>query len=130
MRFVRTEAAPIPAGHYSQATVSGGFVFVAGQLPIEPGQPPNPAATVERQVEIALRNVDAILRAAGSDLSRTLSMTVYITDVALWPRVNAAYAAAMGDHRPARTTVPVAGLHHGFAVEIQAVAQCVDQCVD
>lgn len=122
MNAVRTEAAPIPAGHYSQAIVANGFVFVAGQLPIEPGSPPDPSMSIERQVEVTIRNVAAILKAAGSDLSRVVSMTVYITDLGLWPRVNAAYAAALGDHRPARTTVPVAGLHHGFAVEMQAVA--------
>ncbi len=119
---ITTTDAPLPAGHYSQAIVANGFVFVAGQLPTEIGRPPDPTLSVERQVELVMANIEAILRAAGSGRDRIVSMTVYITDVALWPRVNAAYAKAFGDHRPARTTVPVAALHHGFAVEMQAVA--------
>jgi reactive intermediate/imine deaminase len=119
---ITTSAAPLPAGHYSQAIVANGFVFVAGQLPIEIGRAPDPSLSIERQVELVMANIDAILAAAGSGRDRIVSMTVYITDVALWPRVNAAYAAALGEHRPARTTVPVAALHHGFAVEMQAVA--------
>jgi reactive intermediate/imine deaminase len=119
---ITTSAAPLPAGHYSQAIVANGFIFVAGQLPIEIGRAPDPSLSIERQVELVMANIDAILAAAGSGRDRIVSMTVYITDVALWPRVNAAYAAAFGEHRPARTTVPVAALHHGFAVEMQAVA--------
>ncbi len=122
MIVVRTAAAPTPAGHYSQGIVANGFVFVAGQLPMEQGVPADPFMPIERQVEIAIGNVAAILGAAGSSLANVVSMTVYITDIALWPRVNAAYAKALGDHRPARTTVPVPALHHGWGVEVQAVA--------
>lgn len=63
-----------------------------------------------------------MLRAAGSDLNRLLSVTVYVADVALWDGVNAVYTRVLGDHRPARTVVPTAALHHGLLVEIQAVA--------
>ncbi|HMN97288.1 MAG TPA: RidA family protein [Phycisphaerales bacterium] len=126
MTCIATEAAPIPAGHYSQAVVhavgDSRLVFVSGQLPVVPGAPMDPEMPIDRQVEQALRNVEAILRAAGSSLDRVLSATLYVVDIARWPEVNAAYARVMGAHRPARTTVPVPALHHGFAVEIQVVA--------
>ena len=120
--MIETSLAPRPAGHYSQALVNGGLVFVAGQLPHDPADPSRPAGSVEEQTERALRNVEAILEAAGSGLERLLSVTVYVTDVGLWPRVNAAYARVLGPHRPARAVVPVKELHHGYLVEVQAVA--------
>lgn len=122
MRPVHTDDAPRPAGHYVQGLAHGGVVYVAGQLPIDPNWPDAPHGTVEEQVERTLRNVEAILRAAGSGLDQLLSVTIYVADVALWPRVNAAYAQVLGEHRPARTVVPVPALHHGYLVEMQAVA--------
>ena len=122
MKIVETPRAPLPAGHYSQAVVYGGLVFVAGQLPHDVDSPGRPPGEVEEQTERALRNVEAILEAAGSGLDRLLSVTVYVTDVSLWPRVNAAYARVLGTHRPARAVVPVKELHHGYLVEVQAVA--------
>mgnify|MGYP003592381719 CR=1 FL=1 len=122
MQHVETPHAPHPAGHYSQAVVHGGLVWVAGQLPHDPGSPGRAAGDAEEQTERALRNVEAILEAAGSGLDRLLSVTVYVADVSLWPRVNAAYARVLGAHRPARAVVPVKELHHGYLVEVQAVA--------
>jgi len=122
MKIVETPRAPLPAGHYSQAVVFGGLVFVAGQLPFDVGHPGRPAGDVEEQTERALRNVEAILESVGSSLDRLLSVTVYVTDISLWPRVNAAYARVLGTHRPARAVVPVQELHHGYLVEVQAVA--------
>jgi 2-iminobutanoate/2-iminopropanoate deaminase len=133
VRFIDTHVAPRPAGHYSQAVVHGGLVFVAGQLPIDPSAPaapPDPTgspADVEAQTEQALRNVGAILEAAGTDLGHLVSVTVYVSDIALWPRVNAAFARVLGDHRPARAVVPVKQLHNSFLVEIQAVAALPDE---
>lgn len=122
MRTVETPHAPHPAGHYSQAVVHGGLVFVSGQLPHDVARPGGAPGDVEEQTERALRNVEAILEAAGSGLDRLLSVTVYVADVALWPHVNAAYARVLGAHRPARAVVPVKELHHGYLVEVQAVA--------
>jgi 2-iminobutanoate/2-iminopropanoate deaminase len=122
MRTIQTPHAPQPAGHYSQAVVHGGLVFVAGQLPHDMANPGRPAGDADEQTERALRNVEAILEAAGSGLDLLLSVTVYVADVALWPRVNAAYARVLGPHRPARSVVPVKELHHGYLVEVQAVA--------
>lgn len=126
MKTVSTPHAPIPAGHYSQAVVHGGLVFVAGQLPHDPLAPHREPGGPEEQTERALRNVEAILVAAGSGLDRLLSVTVYVADVGLWPSVNAAYARVLGAHRPARAVVPVKELHHGYLVEIQAVAALGD----
>ena len=126
MKFITTSSAPKPAGHYSQAVVHGGLVFVAGQLAIDPARPDYVAPTIEEQTERALANVAAILNAAGSSLDRVLQMTVYVTDIALWGQVNATYARVMGEHRPARAIVPTKDLHHGFLIEIQATAVAGD----
>lgn len=122
MHLISTPDAPTPAGHYSQAVVHGGLAFVAGQLPLHPETGATEDGGIEAQTELTLRNVEATLRAAGSGLDRVLSMTVYVTDIALWPQVNAAYARVMGAHRPARAVVPVPSLRKGSMIEIQAVA--------
>jgi 2-iminobutanoate/2-iminopropanoate deaminase len=123
MNVVSTPDAPSPAGHYSQGIVQGGFVFVAGQLPLDPRSGALVAPDdIEAQAERTLRNVDAILRAAGSGLERVCSMTIYITDRSLWPQVNAVYARILGAHRPARAVIPVSELREGCLIEIQAIA--------
>ncbi len=78
--------------------------------------------SIEAQTERTLRNIEAILNAANSDLSRVLKMTVYVSDISQWPAVNATYARVMGDHKPARTIVPVKELHYGFLIEIDVIA--------
>ncbi len=77
---------------------------------------------IGEQTELALRNVEAVLHAAGNRLDRVLQMTIYVSDMELWGEVNAAYARVMGDHRPARAIVPVKELHFGTQIEIQAIA--------
>ncbi|MGH7662690.1 MAG: RidA family protein [Gemmatimonadaceae bacterium] len=128
MKRIQTANAPTPAGHYSQAIVHGGIIYIAGQLPIDPARSGEAAGTIEQQTERALRNVEAILRAAGSGLHRVLQMTIYIPDMSLWARVNSAYAAVMGEHRPARAVVPTRALHHDYQIEIQAIAAvCISE---
>ncbi|MEO7512372.1 MAG: RidA family protein [Gemmatimonadaceae bacterium] len=122
MHSVETQEAPIPAGHYSQGVVHNGVVYVAGQLPIVPGSTERSVGTMTQQTEQTLRNVEAILKAAGSGLDRVLQMTIYISDESLWGEVNATYARVMGNHRPARAVVPVKDLHYGYQIEIQAIA--------
>ena len=80
------------------------------------------AGPIEEQTELALRNVEHVLKAAGSDLTRVLQMTIYISDIELWGKVNEVYARVMGDHRPARAIVPVKDLHFDTKIEIQAIA--------
>ena len=122
MKTISTPDAPTPAGHYSQAVVHGDLVFVSGQLAIDAATGQKQAGTIEQQTKIALGNVSAILRAAGSDVERVLKTTVYISDIELWGRVNEVYAEFFGSHRPARAVVPTRDLHHGLLVEIEAIA--------
>jgi len=122
MRMIHTPEAPGPAGHYSQAVVHAGFVFVSGQLPIDGEGNVLGAASVADQTRAVLANIDTILRAAGSRLDRTVQITIYVTGIDHWPEVNEAYEAVMGEHRPARAVIPVEGLHHGVALEVQAIA--------
>lgn len=122
IRYIHTQEAPTPAGHYSQAVVCNGLVYVAGQLAIEPRTGAKRVGSIEEQTEQVLMNVSGILKAADSDLSRVLKMTVYIADIDLWGRVNEVYARVMGEHRPARAIIPTKELHHGFLIEIDAIA--------
>jgi 2-iminobutanoate/2-iminopropanoate deaminase len=122
IRLTSTPHAPTPAGHYSQATVHQGVVYVAGQLPIDPRTGEKVLGTVEEQAERTLRNVEAILVASGSDLSHLLMVTIYVSDIEYWGAINAVYTRILGAHRPARAVVPTQTLHYGFALEIAAIA--------
>ena len=113
---------PEPKGHYSSAVVHNGLIFVSGQLPRDAVSGSVETGAIEAQTELALRNVEAILLAAGSDLNHVLQMTIYISDIELWSRVNAVYARIFGEHKPARAIVPVKDLHFGTQIEIQAIA--------
>jgi 2-iminobutanoate/2-iminopropanoate deaminase len=125
-RSVHTDAAPQPAGHYSQAVVHGGLVHVAGQLAIDPSSGAVVGATAEEQADRTLRNLEAILHAAGSDLGLVLSLTIFVRSREDWPGVNAACARAFGAHRPARAIVGGAELKPGCVVEMTAVAAVRD----
>jgi 2-iminobutanoate/2-iminopropanoate deaminase len=126
IRTIQTDKAPIPAGHYSQAVVYNGLVFVAGQLAIDPQTGERKLGSIEEQTEQALKNVSEILKAAGSDMNLVLKMTVFVTDIGLWERVNEVYSRVMGEHRPARAVIPSRDLHHGFLIEIDAIAATND----
>lgn len=122
MELISTQQAPQPAGHYSQAVVHGNLVYVSGQLPVVPETGERNAGDIEAQVVRTLKNAEAILRAARSHLSHVLKVTVYITDISLWSRVNRVYGEFFGAHRPARSVVPVKELHYGCQVEIDMIA--------
>ena len=122
MKAVSTDAAPAARGHYSQAIVHAGVAYVAGQLPIVPGDPDRKLADFDAQARQVIANVIAIAEAAGSSRDLILRTTVYIADISHWPAFNAIYAELLGAHRPARTVVPVAQLHYGYLVEMDAVA--------
>lgn len=121
MECLQPSALPIPKGHYSPAVVHEGLVYVSGQLPID-AQGQVQLGSVEEQVQLCLQNIETILKAAGSHRSLILRVNVYVSDIALWPRINAAYAAFMGEHRPARAVIPCGTLHYGSAVEIDCIA--------
>lgn len=122
MESIYLKNAPKPAGHYSPGIVHEGLVFVSGQLPMDLKTREPFTGAIEGQTELALLNVEAVLREAGSDLNHVLQMTVYVSDIELWGKVNETYAKVMGEHRPARAIVPVKDLHFGTKIEIQAIA--------
>jgi len=122
VKIIFTKSAPEPAGHYSQAVVHNNTVYVSGQLPIDPVSGEKKTGAIEEQTEQVLKNLAEILRAAGSDMNHVLKVTVFIADMSLWERLNAVYARFFGEHRPARTVAPTPNLHHGFQVEIDAIA--------
>ena len=120
--YVHAEGAAPPAGHYSQAVKHAGVIYVATQLPKSPAGNVLPTDPIEKQLEQALKNADDILRAGGSDLSRSLLITLFISDIELWSRANAAYAAVLGEHKPARSVVPTGPLHLGYQIAVQVIA--------
>jgi 2-iminobutanoate/2-iminopropanoate deaminase len=122
IKRINTPNAPQAAGHYSQATVYNGLVFVAGQLAIDPATGEKKLGSIEEQTEQALKNVQAILKAAGSDWDRVLKMNLSVADINFWDAVNKVYAKVLGENRPARAIIPCGDLHHGFLIEIEAVA--------
>jgi len=122
MKTIQPGDQPRPKGHYSPGIVHDGLVYVSGQLPMDLQTRQPFAGAIEEQTELALRNVEAVLLAAGSDLDHVLQFTVYVSDIELWGKVNEVYARVMGDHRPARAIVPVKDLHFDTKIEIQAIA--------
>jgi reactive intermediate/imine deaminase len=118
VEYIHTDEAPAPGGHYSQATAYGDLVFVSGQLPITAG----PAADFATQAKSALASLMSILRAADCGPEHVLRVTAYIVGIENWPKFNAIYAETFGEARPARSVAPVPELHHGYLVEIEAVA--------
>ncbi len=122
-RIVETEEAPEAVGPYSQATVTDGLVFTAGQVALTPDgddltdQPP------DRQARQCLDNLSAVLEAAGADLSDVVKTTVYLTDIEDYGTVNEAYAAYFAEAPPARSAVAVDELPVGADVEIEVVAE-------
>ena len=127
IREVRTNGAPDPVGPYSQAVVHGGLVFASGQIPLDPASGELVGGEIEQQTERVVANLGAVLEAAGSSLRDVIKTTVFLTDLSLFPRVNAVYAEHFtGDPSPARATVQVAALPLGAEVEIEAVARVQD----
>jgi len=122
---VRTEAAPAPfqGAPYSQAIKAGGFVFVSGQLALEPGHAELMGGTIQEQTEQVFKNLSAILGEAGSGLDRLVKTTVFLQNLGDFQGMNEVYARHVGDRPPARSTVEVARLPSGALVEIEAVAQ-------
>ncbi|MEP6946674.1 MAG: RidA family protein [Acidobacteriota bacterium] len=122
MKVIQPGNQPTPKGHYSPGIEHHGVIYVSGQLPMDLVTREPFTGHIGEQTELALRNVEAVLQASGSDLARVLQMTIYVSDMELWDAVNKKYAEVMGNHRPARAIVPVKELHFGTQIEIQAIA--------
>ncbi len=114
--------APEPVGHYSSAVAHNGLVFVSGQLAINPETGEEITDSIEAQTEQCLRNVEAVLLAADSDLNHVLKMTIFVSDENLWGAINETYKRILGEHKPARAIIPVGKFRGDFLIEIEAVA--------
>jgi 2-iminobutanoate/2-iminopropanoate deaminase len=120
---VLTPGAPAPVGPYSQAIVAGGFVFASGQIPLDPASGKLVEGEFEAQVERVLDNLRAVLEAAGASLDAVVRTNVFLTDLSLFPRMNAVYGRYFtADPKPARSTIGVAALPLGSRIEIEAIA--------
>ena len=109
---------PTPNGHYSQAVIYEGLIYLSGQLPNDK----ETALSIEEQAIQGLTNTQNILTAARTSMDRVLKTTVYIADIGLWNRVDRIFGEFFGEHRPARTIVPTGPLHFGFQIEMDAIA--------
>lgn len=122
MQTVSTQDAPQAIGPYSQAVKAGGFLFSSGQIPLTLD-----GALVKGEIEAqttqVFANIRAVLAAEGLSLSDVVKATVFVTDLGDFARLNAIYAEAFGDHKPARSTIQVAALPMGAKVEIEVVAE-------
>lgn len=122
-KAVRTKHAPAPVGPYSQAVIHQGLVYVSGQIPLDPATGEIVEGEIEAQATRVFANLRAVLEAAGSGIERVLRTSIYLTDLSLFPRVNAVYERQFtGDPKPARSTVGVASLPLGVQIEVDAIA--------
>ena len=121
-RVVSTESAPAAIGPYSQGIIAGGFLFTAGQVAFDPATMQLVEGDVVVQTRRVMANLQAVLSAAGADWKNVVKMTVFLTNMADFPRVNDVLAEILGESRPARSTVQVAALPRGVPVEIELVA--------
>lgn len=121
VRTVHTDRAPAAIGPYSQGVIAGGFLFTAGQIALDPATGQIVEGDVVAQAERVMKNLTAVLTEAGTSWNRVVKTTVYLQDMADFPKVNDVYGRVIGSARPARSTVQVAGLPRGVLVEIDAV---------
>jgi 2-iminobutanoate/2-iminopropanoate deaminase len=123
MQFHHTDSAPKAIGPYSQAVEVDGWLYTSGQVALDPASGEMVAGGFEAQAKQVLENLRHVLASAGCTFQNVVKAVVYVVDLADFPKLNALYAEAMGDHRPARSTVQVAGLPKGALVEIDLVAK-------
>jgi 2-iminobutanoate/2-iminopropanoate deaminase len=123
VKIISTDKAPAAIGPYSQATIAGGFLFTAGQIALDPASGEIVPGDIEPQTRQVLANLLHVLTEAGVSWKDVVKTTVFLQDMADFPRFNAVYAAALGDARPARSTVQVAALPRGVSVEVELIAR-------
>jgi 2-iminobutanoate/2-iminopropanoate deaminase len=120
--FIQTDQAPAPIGPYSQAVKAGGFVFLSGQIPLDPSTNQMVTGDVQAQAEQVMKNLRAVLEAAGLSFAAVVRATIYLKDMGDFQAVNEIYGKHLGEHRPARAAVQVAALPKGADVEIEMTA--------
>lgn len=123
MKFHHTDHAPAAIGPYSQAVAVDGWLYTSGQVGLDPATGNIVSGGFEAQAHQVIKNLQAVLKNAGCAFSDVVKATIYVTDLANFATLNQIYGDAMGDHRPARSTVQVAGLPAGALVEIDLVAR-------
>lgn len=121
-QIVQTKQAPDAIGPYSQAVVANGFVFTSGQIPIDPATGQFVSGGIAEQTQQVLKNLKAVLEAAGTDLQQVVKTTVYLADMQDFTAMNEVYATFFGAEPPSRSTVQAAGLPRDARVEIDVVA--------
>ena len=122
MKVVQTDAAPAAIGPYSQAIISGNLVFASGQIPLSPEDGQIKASSISEQTEQVIRNLSAVLEAAGSSLAKVVKTTCFLIDMNDFAAFNEVYAKYFTG-KPARSTVAVKGLPRNAMVEIEAIAE-------
>ncbi len=123
MDIISSNDAPKAVGPYSQAVVAGGFIFCAGQVPLDPATMKLVDGDVAEQTRQVFRNLSAVLEAAGASLQQVVKTTVFLQNMGDFPEMNSVYEECLGRHKPARATVEVAKLPLGARVEIECIAQ-------
>lgn len=123
MDFLHSDAAPAAIGPYSQAVSVDGFLYTSGQVALDAETGELVGEDFKTQARKVLSNLAAVLASAGCEFSNVVKATVFVVDLADFPRLNELYGEAMGGHRPARSTVQVAGLPKGALVEIDLIAK-------
>lgn len=111
-------------GHYSPGVVHNGLLYVSGQLSIDPNSASKPSGDIVKETQQALKNLDRVLKAAGTTKDNIIQCRLYTPDVVYWDDINNVYSEYFGDHRPSRIIVPSNTLHGGCLVEIEAIAIC------
>lgn len=123
LTFVATDAAPGAIGPYSQAVEVDGWVFCSGQIPIDPATGQVLEGDIVVQTDLVLKNLAAVLDAAGASLSSVVKTTVFLSDMGDFAAMNEVYTRHFGDHKPARAAVAVRTLPRNVSVEIEAIAR-------
>ena len=123
MKTISTANAPAAIGPYAQGNIAGGLLFASGQIPLDPETGEIVGSTIEEQTAQAMKNVAAILEAAGTDFDHVVKTTCFLNDMNDFAAFNAEYAKSFGDTRPARSAVAVAKLPKGALVEVEVIAE-------
>lgn len=122
MKTISTDQAPKAIGPYSQGIEANGFIFISGQIPLDPATGELVNGDIKKQTARVFENIRAILKASGCDLKNVVKATVFVTDLSNFAVVNEIYSQYFGEHKPARSFVQVAGLPKGAQVEIEVIA--------
>ena len=123
MKTISTTSAPAAIGPYAQGNIAGGLLFASGQIPLDPETGEIVGSTIEEQTAQVMKNVAAILEAAGTDFDHVVKTTCFLNDMNDFAAFNAEYAKSFGEVRPARSAVAVEKLPKGALVEVEVIAE-------